>query len=409
MKKICFNYLFLSVFCFISVLLVYSIPRTELMEKKMIESSLILSNEGIYKRAVIDMMLFDLDNLTNEIMLSKAAYYDETEILESALMNYSVSKNEILHGNYGTEKVEMYGRYWHGYLLFLKPALLLMNYNQIRYFNYFFITVLIFGIVVLLSIKINKRTAISFLISIMLVGCYIVPLSLQLVTMFYISLSAMLFILLYNRWLCEKGITNCFFFTIGGLTAFLDLLTIPMLSLGFPLLAFVLLNRKEKDWKCVFLLSLYWFCGYTCIWLTKWILVSLFTDYNMIKEAFFQILLRIGLSNEAEPSMEEGNILLARIYSTFINLSSNPVSFIILLIIVGLVLVYMVLPKVENAYKNNIVYIIIAFIPIIWYIVLSNHTGIHWRFTHRALAVTFFSMFLFIINVVDWKKIKQRL
>ena len=203
MKKICFNYLFLSVFCFISVLLVYSIPRTELMEKKMIESSLILSNEGIYKRAVIDMMLFDLDNLTNEIMLSKAAYYDETEILESALMNYSVSKNEILHGNYGTEKVEMYGRYWHGYLLFLKPALLLMNYNQIRYFNYFFITVLIFGIVVLLSIKINKRTAISFLISIMLVGCYIVPLSLQLVTMFYISLSAMLFILLYNRWLCE--------------------------------------------------------------------------------------------------------------------------------------------------------------------------------------------------------------
>ncbi|WP_363670284.1 glycosyltransferase [uncultured Parabacteroides sp.] len=407
-KKLSLTYLFLSVFCFLSILFVYWIPRSESMNRNLSDSLQTVLSEGIYKRAFVNMMLFDLDNPTNEIMLSKAAYYDKDHILQSALMNYSSSKEDILSGNYVSSENEMYGRYWHGYLLFLKPVLQVMNYTQIRYLSYLLIGLLIIGISILIYKKANMQATFAFMVSMIAVECYIVPLSLQLSTMFYVSLGAVFFLLLSNNLLNNRGV-SVFFFIIGGLTGFFDFLTTPVLSLGLPLLVYILLNRRGEDWKLVIKSALCWGLGYASIWMTKWILVSALTDYNMIADAVSQAFLRMGIGsgNGVNPEVEQGNVLFERVGQTFANLPSNPTMLLILFFLGGVCGIFFLLPKKEHAYKNNIAYILIALIPIVWYAMLGNHTGIHWRFTHRSLAVTMFAGLLFLMNAIDWKRIKS--
>ena len=217
------------------------------------------------------------------------------------------------------------------------------------------------------------------------------------------------FLLLTNNLLNNSWISG-FFFIIGGLTCFFDFLTTPVLSLGLPLLIYVLLNRRSGDWKLVIKSTLCWGLGYASIWMTKWVLVSALTDYNMIADAVSQVFLRMGISsgNGVNPEEEQGNVLFERIGETFVDLPSNP-TMLLILFFLGIVCgIFFLLPKKKHAYKNNIAYILIALIPIVWYIMLGNHTGIHWRFTHRSLAVTIFAGLLFLMNSIDWKRIKQK-
>lgn len=409
-KKLLLTYLFLSVFCFLSILFAYWIPRSESMNRNLSDSLQTVLSEGIYKRAFVDMMFFDLDNPTNETMLSKAAYHDKDHILQSALMNYSSSKEDILSGNNVPSEEGMYGRYWHGYLLFLKPALQIMNYTQIRYMGYLLLGLLIIGISILMYKKVNMQAAFAFIVSMISVECYIVPLSLPLSTMFYVSLGGLFFLLSTNNLSNKRGRIS-FFFIIGGLTSFFDLLTTPILSLGLPLLGYILLNQRGEDWRLVIKSTLYWGLGYASIWMTKWVLVSALTDYNMIADAVSQSFYRMGIGPIPKGALEErqGNVLFERIGQTFIDLPSNPATLSILFfsgIVCG---IFFLLPKKEHAYKKNIAYILVALIPIVWYIMLGNHTGIHWRFTHRSLAVTIFASLLFLMNSIDWKRIKQNI
>lgn len=403
LKKIALVYLSLSCFCLVAIVAVYMIPQTEMSKKNLQESCRILKEEGVYKRALVDMMFFDLDNPTNETMLAKAAYYSSNRALESALMNYG-TMNYIGGGN----DTSMYGRYWHGYLLLLKPAMLVMDYNQIRIANYLIIGILMFAVCLLLYNKTDTWVAFAFLVSLFAVECYIVPMSLQLSTMFYVTLGSSLFLLLYNDWLIKRQLMECCFFIIGGLTSYCDLLTTPIMSLGFPLLILILLGKKDTSYKAIGLLSFSWLLGYASIWATKWVLVSVLTDYNMIADALSQVLLRLGWDSgitDLASTERQANVLFERVVLVFNNLSSNPV-LLSILIIVGIgVFIFTVLPKKTNAYKINFVYLLVAAIPIVWYILLGNHTGIHWRFAHRSLAVTILSVLLFVYKTVDWQNI----
>ncbi len=405
-KELSITYLFLLLFCFASIVSVYLLPRTNTMQDNLKDSLQTVLNEGIYKRAFINMMLFDLDNPTNQTMLSKAAYWDKENLLDAALMNYGASGEEILSKEYTSVGTNMYGRYWHGYLVGLKPILMLTDYDGIRIINYVILTLLLIGVITLLEKKLNWKVAIMFLLSMLAVECYIVPLSLQLATMFYISLSSMLMLLLCNNLINRKRHIYNFFFIVGGLTAYFDFLTTPMMSLGLPLIVYILLNDKGNDWRLIIKISICWGIGYAAIWASKWVLVSVCTDYNMIADAIDQIFLRIGVVSDT--TEQSGNVLLERITLTLSNMSSNPITLFLTLILGGCCIFFYKLPKVDKALQKNIAFIVIAIIPLIWYIVLGNHTGIHWRFTHRSLVVTFFATCIYIVNTIDWKRLLKQ-
>ena len=87
-----------------------------------------------------------LDNFTTSIMLMEAAYPAEGKILNSALLNPSWPiRNgsaagtlvEVSQNNFQAENAAwIYPRYWHGYLVFLKPLLTFFNLQILREINF---------------------------------------------------------------------------------------------------------------------------------------------------------------------------------------------------------------------------------------------------------------------------------
>lgn len=48
--------------------------------------------------------------------------------------------------------------------------------------------------------------------------------------------------------------------------------------------------------------------------------------------------------------------------------------------------------------------LLVAVYPIVWYLVLSNHSQIHSYFTYRTLEITVFAVLAFLFMCVKWKK-----
>ena len=112
----------------------------------------LLQQEGLYPE-LFGFKLFQMDNYTDTIMLFEAAAADETdpltammtataynvdnfETLPDDLQTYLDARDRGLAGaDTGLEPFS-YARYWHGYLIWLRPLLLVLTYGQVRVVNY---------------------------------------------------------------------------------------------------------------------------------------------------------------------------------------------------------------------------------------------------------------------------------
>ena len=123
---------------------VYCIP-TQKIDENLRESVKILDSEGDYPEKIKGYYDSRLDNWTDSIMLLTAAYEDDNSVYFFAVMN---PRNSVfgkkpyvvyiqLYKETTKENLETttYGRYWHGYLVFLKPLLYFFNLGEIRYLN----------------------------------------------------------------------------------------------------------------------------------------------------------------------------------------------------------------------------------------------------------------------------------
>src|SRR3990167_4386513 len=131
LKKFVFSYfVLLSIFLF-SIILVCLIPSSLL--KNNIGASLVtLKAEGTYPTAGFPLRPIVLDNFTDPVMLNTAYSVDSKQPFRSALTNirHAATQDEInqiinLEGLYNNQAKVTFGyeRYWHGYLVFLRPML----------------------------------------------------------------------------------------------------------------------------------------------------------------------------------------------------------------------------------------------------------------------------------------------
>ena len=107
---------------------------------------------------------------------------------------------------------------------------------------------------------------------------------------FIIAISASIAILLKKD--LNKNI-GVIFFIVGSVTSFMDLLTEPLITLGLPLIIYILLMQKQRtslkqDIISFIKLSILWGLGYALTWLMKWILVSLIYNRDIIQNALQQ-------------------------------------------------------------------------------------------------------------------------
>lgn len=366
----------------------YALPQRSI-DKHVEESVAVLAEEGNYPVETPGILGTMRDNYTDAIMLNMASYDSKYPLLQKAFGNYKKRNSDkyavtwLEHRNDKDAKSVSYARYWHGYLVPLKLLLEVFNYQQIRSLIIFTDLLLIVWICLLMQKKGRNRYIFPFLITLMFFPLNIVGKSLQFSTVFIPVLLEILVMLKYEKnFHAQYGLLFLF---SGIVTAYLDLLTYPLVSVGF-LLCFAIISDENSrcfgKWKNMVGYTLSWGIGYGGMWASKWLISSLILRENVLKNAVDTAAFRVSTSN--------GNDTWTHMDVWKVNISNSPK---IILVLVLIFVVYLLSRCVQKKtdkinFISNSVFIIIACMPFVWYFIMSNHSYIHSFFTHRELAVS---------------------
>lgn len=303
-----------------------------------------------------------------------------------------------------------YSRYWHGYLVFLRPALVFMNYNEIRIANMF----LQFGLIVWLLYtalrKVGRKYMLAIAAAIVFLTPAIMPLSMQNATVFYITLVTLIVLLNHDEWLRKGDRYLLFFCLVGMVTSYMDFLTYPLVTLGLPLITMLLLEKSCHTSDSV-RITLHcipaWGAGYGLMWAGKWGFGSLLVGKNLLRDAVHSIRFRAGDKlNTAYDSF-------SRILPVEKNLSvmfSSVYLWVCILILVALALMLLTRKasiKKTDATRHIPSLAIIAVTPFCWYVAAANHSFMHPSFTHRILAITVFAILCILLSLMEFRFEKE--
>lgn len=306
-----------------------------------------------------------------------------------------------------------YARYWHGYQVILRPLLEIFSYAQIKYLLMFVIFILFAFTVVVLKQKLN--TAIAFLFAVVSIASFIIliPACMQFASVFVIMMSLIIAICKCYKPGEKSYLKWCYaFLIVGMITNFLDLLTAPIITLGVPLVVLLLINLKyhennliKRNILTTILCSATWVIGYALTWLSKWVLASLVLKRNVITQSIEQIFFRIG--GNSEYPLNRSYMFRINFRAYFGSLGSK--SYVVLgIILIGFILLYIFFRKPIKNVIAVIPFLIIAVYPIVWMLVLSNHSQIHAFFVNRILMIMPFAFFSALIYLIDWDKLKHK-
>ena len=201
----------------------------------------------------------------------------------------------------------------------------------------------------------------------------------------------------------KEHLSPYLFFIAGGCATFFDLLTVPVLTLGMPLVMVILLKTKEgtniKDIIIeIIKLSFLWGIAYATLWASKWIIASIILHRNVITEALECILFRTN-GNEQYPATRLGAI--RENLSYIFNSVTIPVYISIFVIwIIALI------RKRKNIkdMKSIIPLILVALYPYAWYFAFAGHSTIHAWFTYRSQAIAIFAILCAMIETIKIEK-----
>jgi len=325
---------------------------------------------------------------TSEDLKSAKRYYNEytseTDAFQAQELFDSVYENDL------TESFE-YARYWHGYLVYLRPLLLIMNYNQISFLSQIVFCLALALYVTLIGKNFSIRGAIACVIAFASVDAFVAAQSINEITCFTIALFWGIYIILKKG---EDKNLGLLFFIIGSTTNFIDFLTNPIVIYGIAIMSYFLIRNKnyEVTFKDMFIIyfktSVLWALGYGLTWASKWVIGDLIMHRNIIANALNQITYRtVRTNNDFEAifycikDFVSIPVIIANVWIAIINLYS-----------------WGEIKSIKD-FKYAIPYLIAILIPFVWYRVLLSHSMVHRFFTYRNVAISLWAIQLAILAV----------
>lgn len=398
---------------FLLILLVYCIPLGPIREN-VTRSADEWHSEGPWPMMLNGYSSSILDNFTDSIMLSIAVFDNGSSALQQSMQNdFAMESIEslpfdslyaYLHGSecYG----ESYSRYWHGYLVFLKPLLTLFTYSDLRILNAFALCLLICYVLYLFQRNLSAKNSFVFLISILFLMPLTLFLCLDMANMLYITLIALIILFKKRTILFRYENAVLFFMLVGMLTSYMDFLTYPMVSLGIPLITYIALLLQERRAvlrvkECLFPM-LFWTLGYLGMWGSKWLISSLITGENVILVALRTVKKRSDL-------YADDSIIMDRLQAIGNNISilfQGAFGWIIsALLIIFLVTFICNLRKRKLNWALLFSLVLVAIIPFGWYFVTSEHCSQHAWFTYRNLIIPLYALGTLCIHAFDTESV----
>jgi hypothetical protein len=383
---------------YVCLIAVYSLPTQSIRQNALTSAQTFLKNGDVYvwpKKVAGNK----IDNYTPALMLNMASFQNRYPAYKEALLNPRVEyinasrSAELFFATQENtppkEQIINYARYWHGYLIFIKPLLIIGDITIIRIINALCqMTLLLFALYLIYK-RLNIKQALAFLTAILFLNPISTTLSVSYGSTYIIMLTAVIILLTQQK----KFKIWQFFLSICIITAYFDTLTAPLITLGFPLIIYTLLQKTNlrKDLIKIISNSIAWGYGYLGMWLAKWILASTITDENVIKDGFNNALYRTLGHNGQEIVKTKWSFAIA-LRNNFAELWYSSSALIILTYLLLICLSYFIKKYRLTKDYRAILLLFIGTYPFFWYIVMMNHSIIHPLLSYRGLAITIYTL-----------------
>lgn len=394
---------------FLLLLLAFALPKGKMLHNVQ-ESVGTLQSDFEHEEVVYGYSATLTGIFTDSLMLHSAVYEAEgRNLLEQAMGIYrgELSQEYWIPGEavvrYAIGETlpyeESYARYWHGYLIFLKPLLLVFNLANLRLLGTV-LQPLLLGVILWLFYKRNKlEYGLAYAASVLCMLPVSMQLSLSLSVCGYITAAALILQLLRHEKLEAKKRYPEFFLCVGMAASYFDLLTYPLVTLGIPLCVYLVLtdNSLKTQVKRLAGYSLSWAAGYAGMWAAKWILSDVLLGTGVIADALSTLTARTA-------SAESYNKISGFLYVISQNLKPYlnwPYVFFGLLILGFAAVRFVKSRKRLNAKalkQNLILFGMVALLPFGWFFVTENHSSEHWMFTFKILSVSIFAFLCWVIR-----------
>ena len=382
------------------------------MDRNLEKSAATFAEEGIYP-TLFPWCTSQLDSTTDAlILLISACDSDENPVIQAmsgtrnTLSSVEASSDELA-AHYGEgipfDGSEPYYQYWHGYQLVIRPLLSLMSYPAIRVLNGIVQTGLLIILCLLMYRKGLRRFILPYFVSVLMLMPLAIAMSLQFSSCYYILTLGSIAVLLKKDSL--DRLDGFLFLYIGIATAFFDFLTYPVATLGIPAV-FYFCVRRNTNIRNTFCrgvkICFSWAVGYVGMWSGKWLIGSLLLGENVLA-------LAAGKLSERSSGEVEGSLLQMIRASLSANIRSflHTPAALVLLILAAALLLQLIrglrTGKAGPAQTGTLFFpfVILAIIPIAWYVVTAQHAVIHYWFTNKTLVVSVFAGLAALVKATE--------
>lgn len=380
------------------------------MDTHLEASADVFAGEGIYP-SLFPWCTSQLDSTTDAlILLISACDSGEHPVVQAMsgtrnTLSSEEATSDQLAAHYGDgvpfDGTEPYYQYWHGYQLLIRPLLSLLDYSGIRILNGAIQTGLLVLLCVLMYQNGLKRCILPYVAAVAMLMPVALSMSLQFSSCYY-TLTLGSIAVLWKKDRLDKW-DGILFLYIGIATAYFDFLTYPVSTLGIPAVFYFCIRKSAaiRDAFCRGVkICFSWAVGYAGMWSGKWLIGSLILKQNILSVAAGKLTER----SSADAGLI-GNIRAA--------LSANLRSFLhtpatlaaVLLAAVFLLLMVKALrtqrTTIRQAAAAAFPFVVLAVLPIAWYMVTAQHAVIHYWFTNKALAVSVFAGLTALAEAAD--------
>lgn len=348
-----------------------------------------------------------LDNYTAILMIKTAGYTGHRPLAEKALGGFYTEAmpeegqtawdafSRYLPGAPDLAGDMNYSRYWHGYTLPLRLLLCVMNLSNIQMTLSFLQLALMAACLLLMARRKLGRLIPGFFIAYFLLSPMTLGVCLQYATASLPMLAACCLLLLADESIDRLIGMPAFFALVGLMTNYLDLLTFPLVTLGFPLVLLLALRLRAGDslahlFSAAFFCCAGWGVGFGGMWVLKWLLTALVFGWGQIGSIVSQIFLRVSTESEGES--------FSRMAVLAMNLSviTDKAAYLLLLGLTGLATLAPAGIDLINTRRLHIdarafIMLMPLFVSLLWYIVMANHSRDHTFYTYRGLSVAVLS------------------
>lgn len=370
--------------------LVYMLPVTEESDhvKKSVE---MLQQEGWYPNMPYvqafsgDYGLYPdspafLDNYTDELMIKLATINPNGNYLQAAMGDSCA-------------------RYWCGFVSVIRPALLFLDYGEMRMLNILLQLLLLGVLVLLLHNRLGKMWCFWVLSIYAFLTPYAMGMSFQYSVVFYIGILGTVALVKWEKFWSEKSRYIYLFFTLGILTAYFDFLTYPLFTWALPMIVWIAMCKTDyvrEHLKLIVSAGLCWCLGYGGMWSGKWLVANriLHTDIRVLLQD------KIALHSIYEGTEYTFAQTLMNNLGKWINVQ---VTVVLLAWTVWFVVMF-VKRKGRVHVGKCIPFTIIAMGSFAWYFVMRYHTMVHASFTYRIFCTTFGAILAAYICMQDEKE-----